>query len=222
MNTAGSPATSRRSQSRQRLQASALAAVAADAWIAGPRRREALRDMLMDPALDPFADHMLRIPRIVRRLPNCIAPLLDGLRGNPQLAPWLKSRDDLFRLCRLTGAVLYGSSLARFVDGRQVARLIDDLDADVWRFGIDHQLEPADGTEHSPVKDRQTLTDTLMSAGLRAVHAHLSHTLPDLVDTIGEALGLDWSAVGPGGDPAAGPEREAESLRRVLARVRTP
>jgi hypothetical protein len=224
---------SRRLQSRQRVETSAGAAVAADRWIGSVRRQQACSALSADPAIQHLLPDLAAIPRIARRLPNGVGGLLMAFTDHPDLAPWLRTEQDFFRLCRTVGAVLYGAELARFVDGEDIAMLIDDLGPDAWRFGIEHALEPATlapghGVNGDFSLGRSDLTDTLLAAGLRAVYRHLQDVLPDHLDDICAALDLNAHEIGAheiggheidgGGDPA----RDNEAIRRVLAHVRTP
>jgi hypothetical protein len=213
---------SRRLQTRQQLQASANAAVAADRWIGRVPRQQALLALSTEPAIQPLLPDLATIPRIARRLPNTIGSLLEAFTDQPALAPWLRSEQDLFRLCRTVGAVLHGAELARFVDGDDIAALVDDLGADAWRFGIEHALDTdGDASKSQPLTrfdlTRSDLTDVLLAAGLRAVYTHLEAALPEHLDSIAAALDLDWTEIDGGGDP----DRDDEALRRVLAHVRT-
>jgi hypothetical protein len=213
---------SRRLQNRQRLQVAATAAIAADRWMGRARRQQALAALSSETAIQPLLPDLAEIPRIARRLPNAIGGLLDTFSEHPDLAPWLQSEQDFFRLCRMAGATLYGNDLARFVDGDDVTALVDDLGPDAWRFGIENALEPAAAepprpTLDRPILDRNDLTDILLAAGLRAVHAHLQETLPDRLDDIAAALDLDRNEIDRNGDA----DRDSEAVHRVLAHVRT-
>jgi hypothetical protein len=213
---------SRRLQNRHLIQTSANAAVAADRWIGRAQRQQALLALSAEPAIQSLLPELATIPRIARRLPNTIDGLLEAFAEHPDLAPWLQSEQDFFRLCRTVGAVLHGAELARFVDGQDIAALVDDLGADAWRFGIEHALDAGtssiDPTALSRFDlNRSDLTDVLLAAGLRAVHTHLQTVLPDHLDDIAAALDLDWNEIDDGGDP----ERDGDALRRVLAHVRT-
>jgi hypothetical protein len=201
---------------RARLEVSARAALAADRWLLEQNRREdlaELSDWQSGEQDRDLAERLMNIRRIARRLPNEIGRYLDVFIAHPELAPWLQSREDLFKLCRMSGAVLFGSSLARMVDQHDVNTLVTDLGEDVWEVGIENRIE-----EFLVCADPAYLTDALLSAGARSVHAHLRDTLPELVDPIAHAAGLDWTLVDDGGSP----EAEAEALRRVFAQARTP
>jgi hypothetical protein len=205
---------SRRLQTRERVQVSAAAAIAADHWITARRRQQALHALLPEPAVRPLLAELATNPRIVRRLPNAISGLLETFTDHPQLAPWLKSEHDFFSFCRMTGAALYGTELAKFVDGDDVAALVDDLGAEAWRFGVENAAEEPNASPTGSALNRNELTDDLLASGLRAVHAHLQDTLPDHLSDIGSALDIDWNEIDRSGDP----ERDREAVRRVLAR----
>ncbi len=206
---------SRRLQTRQQLQTSANAAVAADRWIGRVQRQQAIQALSVEPVIQPLLAELATIPRIARRLPNTVGSLLEAFTAHPDLAFWLRSEQDFFRLCRTVGAVLHGAELARFVDGEDIAALVDDLGADAWRFGIEHALDAAPKTRFD--LNRSDLTDVLLAAGLRAVYTHLQTALPDHLDSIAAVLDLDWHEIDDGGDP----DRDEQALRRVLAHVRT-
>jgi hypothetical protein len=211
---------SRRLQNRQRLQVAATAAVAADRWVGSTRRHRAQLALLPDQAIQHLLTELTAIPRIARRLPNSIGPLLQSFTDHPDLTPWLASGEDFFRLCRTVGAVLYGRGLARFVDGADVSALIDDLGPEPWRFGIENALDvaPAEPAGFDQLgMDRNTLVDSLLAAGLRAVHQHLALTMPDHLNDIADALNIDWATIDDSGDA----DRDNEAVRRVLAHVRT-
>jgi hypothetical protein len=209
-----------RLQNRRRVQDAAHAAVAADQWLTRHSRQQALAVMVSEPAIQPLLHDLAANPRVVRRLPNRIAALLDVFTDHPELAPWLTTEQDFFAWCRMTGAVLYGRQLARLVDGGDVAALVDDLGHDAWRVGLEHAFvtgpdDTASPTPHFP--DRRALTDALLAAGLRAVYRHLQTTTPDHLADIGAALNLDWAEVDDGGDA----DLDHEAVQRVLARLRT-
>jgi hypothetical protein len=219
---------SRRLQNRKKIEVSARTAVAADRWISREPRRHAMLALSADPAVQSLLPELAAIPRIARRLPNVIGTLLESFTNHPELAPWLQTEQDFFRLCRTVGAVLHGAELARFVDGEDIAALIEDLGPEAWRFGIEHAItaDPSDPTnaaadtvysQHYFDLNRSELTDVLLAAGLRAVYGHLQDVLPDHLDSIAAALDFDWNEIDGGGDPA----RDGEAVRRVVTHMRT-
>jgi hypothetical protein len=205
---------SRRLQTRERVQVAAAAAIAADRWMTARRRQQALHALLPEPAIQPLLAQLATNPRIERRLPNAISGLLEAFSDHPQLAPWLRSEQDFFGLCRMTGATLYGTELTKFVDGDDVAALVEDLGAEAWRFGVENSVGEPSVTPISSSMNRHAMTEDLLAAGLRAVHAHLQDALPDHLNDIGSALDIDWTEIDRTGDP----ERDREAVRRVLAR----
>jgi hypothetical protein len=208
----------RRLLNRQRIAAAATAAVAADGWIGSVRRQHATAALSADPAIQPLLAELASTPRLARRLPNAIGALLEAFSDHPELAPWFRSKQDFFDLCRRVGAVLHGAELARFVDGEDIAILLDDIGPTAWRFGIEHALDPElidnDGVHVRHFElGRSDLTDVLLAAGLRAVYAHLQSVLPGQLVDIGAALDIDWTEI----DHSGKADRDDEAVRRVLA-----
>lgn len=179
---------SQRLKDRARLQLAAAAAVGADDWIGAPGRARALDALGAHQLSDRWYTMLATSVRVRRRLPSLVPRFLELFSHNEQLGRWLRSPQEMFRLCRMSGACLFSGTLARIVKGAEVSQIASFLGQEVWRFGVQHPVG-----QHTIEYQPGRLTAGIFDSGMAAVHTYLDERLPDLVADIGVAAGIEWS-----------------------------